>query len=109
MVEPEEIKKKNSLTCAEIGLLVAGYRIGSNELSVPNDMIYIATLIIFDLYEENLIELYIRVNNTNISLKTTDSSRFQILETIDKFDTIYSLLIQPSGRKPPKRLPDGEA
>lgn len=57
----ESVKKIQPLTCAEIGILMASHTFGDTTLSMVSDCVYIGALMLFDLYEHNLIDLMFQV------------------------------------------------
>ncbi|CAL5988838.1 Conserved_hypothetical protein [Hexamita inflata] len=98
--------KIQSLTCAEIGLLMSSYVFGSNTLQMTSNLIYLGTLLLFDLYEHQLIDLYFRLDDTSISLKSTSPAMFPLLEKLNHRELALSLSIVPLVKKAPKSLPD---
>lgn len=84
-----------SLTCAEIGVLLGSYTQGERRLSIVTDPIYIGALIIFDLYEHKLIDLYVRVSGKSISIRSTDPKYFPLFDKAGSLDIARALLIVP--------------
>lgn len=87
---------------------MGSYTHNNKQLSMVNDSLVLGGLVLFDLYENKLIELFIRVNGRSISIRCTDPAMFPILEECDSFDVARNLLIVPLVKEPPKFLPTGE-
>lgn len=47
---------------AELGLLIASYKFSEEKLNLTNNNIYFTSLLLLDLYNDNILEFYIQID-----------------------------------------------
>lgn len=53
------MEEKEEFSLSEMGLILSGFKFGEKKISIINNNIYFASLLLLDLYNDNILEFYI--------------------------------------------------